>query len=1852
MFRTISRTARIGERLASLRNNALVSMAIVLCIGLAAAPIAASAAAFTPGNLVVYRIGDGSAALTSAAQPVFLDEYTPTGTLVQSIAMPTAASGVSGALTANGTSTSEGYMTRSADGNCLILPGYDAAPGTAAVSGTTAAANNRIIARVDWTGNVDTTTRLTGAFSTANIRSATSSNCNDLWAVGSASGVAYALPGTTSAGTIVSTTGTNLRTVTVANGQLYISTASGALRVASVGSGLPTTSGQVATNLPGFPTTGGSPYQVFFADLDTAVAGPDTIYFSDDSGASTGGVYKYSFNGTTWTSRGFVALGSARGLTGVVNGTSVTLYATDGATLRTFTDTGGPGATINGTLSQLATAGTNRVFRGVALTPGVPPAVDLSVGVAGPTSAFAATNYNYVVTVTNGGTSLVNAVDVRFTLPAGVTFQSGTSSTGGMVTVTSGVASTTFASVAAGSTATMTISVQAASPGIVNVGPGSAQVDPSNTVVEGNEANNSSTQSIATTVVSSSPIAINVVQGSASASMFTGALVSVEGIVTANYQGTNQLSGFFVQTPDAEQDVDPTTSEGIFVFTGAAPAGVALGDRVRVSGTVVEFGVAPNTSTQISNPAVVVLSSGNALPTAVTVSLPTATAGELERYEGMRVVFTQTLTVSSTDNLMRFGEVVLSGTGRLIQPTNIVDPNDNPASGTNSVTDPPGMNSNSNIAAVSALQALNNRSTVILDDASTAQYPNPIPFWDTVQNTLRLGTTVQNLTGVLSQAFGTHRVYATTPPAFNYGQRPVAPPNVGGNIKVGSMNVLNYFNGPTFPTSRGATTAAELARQRAKMIAAITGLNADVIGLMEVENDGEGATSAIQDIVNGLNTAQGAGTWAFISTPAFNISGATGVGLNDQIKPAIIYKAAVLAPVGAAQIASSATFFNARAPLAQVFRLIANDEQFALVVNHFKSKGGTGTGLDADQGDGQADFNDRRKQQATALVSFIGTLGTTRVLTVGDYNAYGEEDPIDILRAAGLTSLINGSYSYVFEGQVGALDHAFATAGLATLVTGADEWHINADEPTNLDYNLENKSPLNCTVSCLSPDYFDALNPLPFAASDHDPLLVGLSLKAGQTITFGALADKLDNATPFTVSATTSANLTVAFVSQTSTVCTTSGTNGTTVTILAIGTCTIRASQAGDANFNAAVFVDRSFTVTSSAVACSPGSFSATGFTPCTPASAGSFVATPGAMSQTACEPGTFTDLPGQSACTPAPAGTYAAGLGNTAATPCTAGRYSASVGATNETTCLLASAGNFVANPGSPSQTPCPEGRFNPSEGQLVCQLAPAGSFASGTGNTTATQCPAGRFSGAPGAAACTPAPAGSYAAGLGNTAATPCTAGRYSASVGAISETTCLPASAGNFVANPGSAVQTPCFAGTFTPLPAQIVCEQAPAGSFASGTGNTTATQCTAGTFSGAPGAAACTLAPAGSFVSLAGASAATLCTAGTFQDQQGQLSCRVAPIGRFVPFEGAIAATICPAESTTLVTAATTCLSTPRDLNGDRQTDVVARFVGNGAITAFEMIDGVAMNSRMLTDGTWSFVASGDFNGDGKSDLLIRNTDGSLYVVLMDGSTNIIGGGYVTSGNTWSLAKVLDLDTDGKSDIVLRHTDGSLYMLLMNGAIVSSGAYLTTGDVWALAGAADFNGDGKADILLRSTDGSLYITLMDGLTVASGAYLTSGNTWQLAQTLDLNGDGKSDVVLRATDGSLYLLLMNGTSIASGAYLTSGSDWDFAASADFDGNGKQDIVLRYAPSGAFQGSLYILLMDGTMVTNGAYLTSGSIWTLTTTGFYNQDRKADVILESADGRSLLLLMDATTVASFRLNFLLGMSGVVKVQP
>lgn len=587
---------------------------------------------------------------------------------------------------------------------------------------------------------------------------------------------------------------------------------------------------------------------------------------------------------------------------------------------------------------------------------------------------------------------------------------------------------------------------------------------------------------------------IPAIQGAGPEAAITGPVTTM-GVVVGDFEGPRPaLRGFYLQDPLG--DGDPATSDAIFVFNGDADD-VELGDLVRVRGTAGEF----EGQTQVGGVREIV-HCGRGTVAPVDVTLPLPDAGHLERYEGMLVRLPQTLTVTEHHQLGRFGQVTLSAGGRLVQPTQLVSPG----------------------AEARMLQAANHLNRILLDDGANAQNPDPIAFGRggeplSAANTLRAGDTVTGVVGVLTYTWAGNEASGNAyrlrpigalgggPPDFVAANpRPHAAPDVGGSLRVGVLNVLNYFDdvygcrgGVTGRAldCRGADSRQEFARQWPKTVAAVLGMDVDVLALVEIQNDGYGDDSALADLVGRLNAVAGAGVWAYVDADAG--TGVVDALGSDAIKVALLYRPARVTPVGVTAALATPAFVAGgdRAPrnrpaLAQAFAQTSDGAIFVAAVTHLKSKG---SACDApDVGDGQGECNGVRTAAAAQLAAWLASdptgTGDPDVLVLGDLNAYAREDPVTMLEAAGYVDLVrryrgDATYTYGFDGQWGTLDYALASPSLAAQVTGAAAWHVNADEPNVLDYDLEYKS-----------DRQDALLYAPdaFRSSDHDPLVVGLQL--------------------------------------------------------------------------------------------------------------------------------------------------------------------------------------------------------------------------------------------------------------------------------------------------------------------------------------------------------------------------------------------------------------------------------------------------------------------------------------------------------------------------------------------------------------------------------------------------------------------------------------------------------------------------------------------------------------------------------------------------------------------------------------
>jgi predicted extracellular nuclease len=545
---------------------------------------------------------------------------------------------------------------------------------------------------------------------------------------------------------------------------------------------------------------------------------------------------------------------------------------------------------------------------------------------------------------------------------------------------------------------------------------------------------------------------IAAVQGSGERSAYEGRRARIEGVVTVL-----MADGAFVQSLQA--DADAATAEGLFVMPAEGQPALEVGQHVAAEGLVAESGDGA-TLTTLADARIDVRGSA-ALPEPLVLA---AAPADWEAFEGMRLRIEAPLTVTGNDALLRFGEVDLAFDGRLYTPTEIAAPGE----------------------AAIAQRADNRRRLLVLDDARTAENPGSIAWLSAPLSTdapLRAGSTLIGVQGVLDQRWGAYRLQADAVVGeVRQAPRP-GTPVVEGAIRIAGMNLLNLFNGDGqgggFPTERGAKDYDGYARQLAKHVTVITALDPAIIAAQELENDGFGQESAVQELADALNAAQPGARWTPVAS-----EGRPG---TDQITVGLLYRADRAEAVGAPALATEGPFeYGSRPVLAQSFR-IGDSPVFTVASVHFKSKGGCedAQGADRDQDDGQGCYNAKRVESAEAMHAWLATdptgSGSDRVVAIGDYNAYAMEDPIRVLRERGwvdapmATEDGHTPHSFVFDGQAGRLDHAMLSPSMAAMLRGAAKWPVNSDESIGFAYD-----------GALGRDEAS-----PWRSSDHDPLLLG-----------------------------------------------------------------------------------------------------------------------------------------------------------------------------------------------------------------------------------------------------------------------------------------------------------------------------------------------------------------------------------------------------------------------------------------------------------------------------------------------------------------------------------------------------------------------------------------------------------------------------------------------------------------------------------------------------------------------------------------------------------------------------------------
>jgi predicted extracellular nuclease len=633
------------------------------------------------------------------------------------------------------------------------------------------------------------------------------------------------------------------------------------------------------------------------------------------------------------------------------------------------------------------------------------------------------------------------------------------------------------------------------------------------------------------------------IQGTGETSPLAGKPVITEGVVTAAYPAGG-FSGYVLQTDGtgSVDDATPGTSDAVFVHQPSDAVVVRPGDYAQVTGDVSEY----HGLTELSVDAADVEQLG-APPaggvSALPIAYPTSDAGR-EAHESELLAPTNRFTVTDNYSTNQYGEIGLAtGDQQLWQPTDLYNPKLEPGK-------------------VAGVAADNAARGVVLDDGASWNYLTtyqnlPMP-WLTPENPVRIGSAatlhepvILDYRNNLWKFQPTHQVTDDGSDVATFSDTRAAnrtPVDVGGDLRLGTFNVLNYFNttgkdwvaaghtctfyddrtgdpvtdnqctpnGPrgAAESSQGGSLddpASDLERQRVKEVRAINTMDADILSLEEIENSvalGESdRDDALRSLVDALNADAGTTRWAYAPSP--DPADLPPSEEQDVIRTAFIYNPNTVSLVGPSRVLADQSgpdepFENAREPLAQEFKRkgALDSDGFLVIVNHFKSKG---SGVD--DGSGQGNANPDRVAQAHALVDFAQATaeadGTRKIFLVGDFNSYTQEDPMQVLYQNGYVNQAGddpGDTSYEFGGMAGSLDHVLANTAAANMVVKRDVWQINAEESVGFEYSRYND---NATL---------LYQPNQFRASDHNPELVGLAAPFSQqasTVTATATPDRI-----------------------------------------------------------------------------------------------------------------------------------------------------------------------------------------------------------------------------------------------------------------------------------------------------------------------------------------------------------------------------------------------------------------------------------------------------------------------------------------------------------------------------------------------------------------------------------------------------------------------------------------------------------------------------------------------------------------------------------------------------------------------
>ncbi|TNI82928.1 ExeM/NucH family extracellular endonuclease [Aeromonas sobria] len=632
--------------------------------------------------------------------------------------------------------------------------------------------------------------------------------------------------------------------------------------------------------------------------------------------------------------------------------------------------------------------------------------------------------------------------------------------------------------------------------------------------------------------------------------------IVVKAVVSALSSGVNK--GFYLL--DTNGDGNEQTSDGIFVFPGddnflSKNPQIQPGAQVCLEAKVAEYYGFTQLKLDKTAPKIKVMAQTQSPSATLFRVLDNENLSRaLERHEGMRIRLDADSELKISRNFSYDGyrnTVMLSHKEPLIKPTQLYIANSREAK---------------------ALAKSNNNNRVVVEsDMPAAQGKLPwLPEWEPEMGYLRIGDAPINLEATVNYSFGAYRLIVPSEQRISLAdiiritendRQQTAPARAQvSNLRIGSFNVLNYFTSHSSiggalnilckdqadadnakGCNRGAKSQPEFEKQRTKIANAITEMDADLLGLMEMENNGFADNSALHNLVTRLNEQQQDASkhYAYVRLPVSTLTDGKFFG-GDAIMVAMIYRPALLTPSGDASViklpeqryttGGVAKTAGQRDSLVQTFTVAKSKEPLTLVVNHLKSKG---SGC-YENGDGKTEPADLQGKCTEFRVSAAKVLGEAvsklpgQVLLVGDLNSYAKEDPIRVLTdynpatserkivSASHTFIGDQSYeqlgrevtrsyglidlnvkfnkekaiSYSYDGELGTLDYALANPALASKVAGVADWHINSFESSLFEYSSQ------YTGTLLKSDN-------PFSASDHDPIIVDLKWES--------YADKPDN---------------------------------------------------------------------------------------------------------------------------------------------------------------------------------------------------------------------------------------------------------------------------------------------------------------------------------------------------------------------------------------------------------------------------------------------------------------------------------------------------------------------------------------------------------------------------------------------------------------------------------------------------------------------------------------------------------------------------------------------------------------------